>query len=441
MAGKTVQELIADTSIADTDLLVMNDDPAGTGPTKKITLSDFKKSISKQPTFIVGPGDNADFSDIQDAIDALPAGGGKIFIKAGTYFVPETLILNKSNIWLEGEGEATILTVNYATSTYLIQFGDGVDPYSNIKVTDLKLECSPGGAGFTPNGFEIKDFVASFEISGCTIQNCDQFPLTDGSTNAVKIFSFNTLIDNQNPVRFVNGLCTRVFGNYVTGQFFGGITVETSKNVEVRNNKIEDSGHHYFTYYAIYCYQCKNIIVQGNQLKSLDEYAIGMYECVNFNVIGNIIENCNNSGVQTYHSFYGSIGNNNVYLVNEGLDLSGGEKISVNGNTIVSTVISAIAIYGGKDFNISGNVVYDSNRDGISQYDVISLASATVQCSVVGNTIVQGDNSTRRFGITEYGNGTDYNLIGHNIVKGSFYKHIYAFGRNSLVDQNILRYV
>ena len=96
MADKTVQELTADTAIADTDLLVMNDDPAGAGESKKITLSDFKKSIPKQPTFIVGPGDNADYADIQDAIDALPAGGGKIFIKAGTYFVPSTLILNKS---------------------------------------------------------------------------------------------------------------------------------------------------------------------------------------------------------------------------------------------------------------------------------------------------------------------------------------------------------
>jgi len=42
----------------------------------------------------LGPADCgvADFTDIQTAINALPAAGGKVFVKAGTYVVPQTIL-------------------------------------------------------------------------------------------------------------------------------------------------------------------------------------------------------------------------------------------------------------------------------------------------------------------------------------------------------------
>lgn len=46
MADKTVQLLTASTIIAKSDLLVMNDDPTGSGPSKKITFENLQKNIT-----------------------------------------------------------------------------------------------------------------------------------------------------------------------------------------------------------------------------------------------------------------------------------------------------------------------------------------------------------------------------------------------------------
>ena len=61
-------------------------------------------------TFVVapslGPPDcrAADFTDIQTAINALPAGGGKVFVKAGTYVVSQPILIQQGDVHLQGEG-------------------------------------------------------------------------------------------------------------------------------------------------------------------------------------------------------------------------------------------------------------------------------------------------------------------------------------------------
>ena len=54
----------------------------------------------------LGPPDCqiADFTDIQAAITALPPGGGKIFVKAGTYPIKTTIQIRTSNNAHPGEG-------------------------------------------------------------------------------------------------------------------------------------------------------------------------------------------------------------------------------------------------------------------------------------------------------------------------------------------------
>jgi hypothetical protein len=55
---------------------------------------------------VLGPPDCqvADFTDIQAAINALPPIGGKIFVKAGTYPIKETIQIGASNVQIQGEG-------------------------------------------------------------------------------------------------------------------------------------------------------------------------------------------------------------------------------------------------------------------------------------------------------------------------------------------------
>src|SRR5215468_938371 len=54
----------------------------------------------------LGPPDcrDADFTDIQAAINALPPAGGKVFVKAGAYVIRHTILIQEGNVHLQGEG-------------------------------------------------------------------------------------------------------------------------------------------------------------------------------------------------------------------------------------------------------------------------------------------------------------------------------------------------
>ena len=67
----------------------------------------------------LGPPDcrTADFTDIQTAISALPAAGGKVFVKAGTYVVSQPILIAQSNVHLQGEGMGITNIVAAATMT------------------------------------------------------------------------------------------------------------------------------------------------------------------------------------------------------------------------------------------------------------------------------------------------------------------------------------
>jgi len=67
----------------------------------------------------LGPPDCriADFTDIQTAISALPAAGGKVFVKAGTYVVSQPILIAQSNVYLQGEGMGITNIVAAATMT------------------------------------------------------------------------------------------------------------------------------------------------------------------------------------------------------------------------------------------------------------------------------------------------------------------------------------
>ena len=58
-----------------------------------------------ESTFVVSlDPTQGDFTSLQPAIDALPATGGKIFVKAGVYPLLNTISMKQSNIQIQGEG-------------------------------------------------------------------------------------------------------------------------------------------------------------------------------------------------------------------------------------------------------------------------------------------------------------------------------------------------
>jgi hypothetical protein len=97
----------------------------------------------------LGPPDcrDADFTDIQAAINALPPGGGKVFVKAGTYAISQTIRIQQSNVHLQGEGMGTTNIVAAQTMTA----GPAIQVYNSqaSNVFPLLADTAKGGTAAT----------------------------------------------------------------------------------------------------------------------------------------------------------------------------------------------------------------------------------------------------------------------------------------------------
>jgi hypothetical protein len=122
-------------------------------------------------TFVVapslGPPDCrvADFTDIQAAINALPPAGGKVFVKAGTYVVSQTILIEQNNVHIQGEGmgvtnivAAQTMTAAPAIRIYNSQAGNALPQLSDTSKGNITISLTPANAATLNPG----DYVLLF---------------------------------------------------------------------------------------------------------------------------------------------------------------------------------------------------------------------------------------------------------------------------------------
>jgi hypothetical protein len=72
----------------------------------------------QESTFVISTDpSNGDYTSLQEAIDALPASGGKIFVRAGAYRITNTIQIKVSNVQIQGEGMGIAVIIADSTMT------------------------------------------------------------------------------------------------------------------------------------------------------------------------------------------------------------------------------------------------------------------------------------------------------------------------------------
>ncbi len=212
---------------------------------------------------------NHDF--IQNAINAAAAGGGTVYIPAGTYRISRVLTITSSNIRLTGDGDASII---YMSDVYDLRDGgprnqgDGKPnlfvgvkgtPISNIEVDHLK---------FVNSGREINNPI-----------NGDGLLRTgDGVVNN---FKFHDLaVETTSRCGITQAAMTdgfEIYNNRITGGLHGFYITGQASNGYVHDNRLTDSRppnriRHYDSVGIVVKNQ-KNTRVTGN---TVDGYQYGI---------------------------------------------------------------------------------------------------------------------------------------------------------------------
>jgi len=327
-----------------------------------------------------------DQEEINNAIAALPASGGEIVILDGTYNITAKINVNKNNVSIRGNGNATVLKRMWNSS-------------------------SPEGV------------ITLTSAEGCRVQNLQ----IDGNKD-------NYSSVNNNGIYLYSSSDNTITDNTCNNNTNNGISLYSSSNNTVTGNTCNNN------YYGIYLYSSSNNTITDSTCNNND-YGIRLYSSSNNNTVtGNT---CNNNyyGIYLYSSSNNTITdstcNNNDY---RGIYLySSSNNNTVTGNTCNNNYYG-IYLYSSSNNTITGNTCNNNNNnDGISLYASSSNNTITGNTcnnnnygihldsssnnTIIGNTCIRGtgqpsDYTSAQYTILLSGSSNNCNLISLNNCMG-----------------------
>ena len=230
-------------------------------------------------TAVVATDGTGDFTDIQAAIDSLPAGGGVVYIKEGTYTITSTINITVANVALIGAGKATKITTTMNDQM--------IRPTTADDCLIQSLYLLGNDTGSDQNGIWINNSDNN-TIRNCWIEN------TGGDGIITANGSNNTIIVN----------------NFITSSSEHGINLTGVKNI-IQSNVILSNG-----FSGIYFNAADESIANGNTIRDNTRHGIRMSNADDNVISGNFIDDNGTSighdGIQLDDSDYNVISGNRV---------------------------------------------------------------------------------------------------------------------------------
>jgi len=323
---------------------------------------------------------------IQQAIDALPAEGGKIFIKRGTYVcktykevgvteIRRGCIRTGDNVTLEGEGRATIIKLEKAMPCSVIVNKDPDAGNENIVIRDLYIDAT-GTTAETVDAIVVSGF--GIDLVHCKRVTIENVWATGADYDGLKLeFMEDSYIANNKC--FGNGHCGMSVDNWAV------------KNRVIGNLCYENSWH--------------GIIIDSDALQNT--------------VIGNTCRNNSLDGIHVRARCHGSAFIGNVCIDNRenGIMLDDTDGLVVLGNIVEWNGYRGIYAIGCNDGLIAGNEVKNNDQRQAAHSGIVIVDSLRF---VVSNNRCYDNQPTKTqdYGIYE-GGGSDYNLIHGNISRAA----------------------
>lgn len=391
-----------------------------------------------------------DQTELNEAINNLPAGGGIVRVKKGTYLLTGVVEISKNNVIFEGEGPGTIIrAANNSNLSDVFRIGNGgVTGYSNICVRDLMID----GNGANQSAGNASPLViwgaAGAKHTRLCIENCY---LTGSRLDCMKLIAVEDGVIKNNFIYsntgtgiglFSSSQYNTIFGNVLASNTYGlydnACNYNTISGNVVRNNtygiyvasgwRENISGNTFFTStnYGVYLVGAQRVTVTGNNFYG-DSWSIvvgNSSSITKYNVItGNVIAYPSTIGIALY---YGS--GTTIHNV-------------VSGNHIFGPGQHGIYVYASSFNTIVGNAIDGASRNANNSYNSIHLSDNGGTYStynVISSNNCQGTQANKpAYHVREQGVSDDYNLVIGNICKDGVTGQISLQGANSVRGTNI----
>lgn len=385
--------------------------------------------------------------EIQAALDALPAIGGRVILLEGTYNTTANIEL-PANCILEGQGYSTLILANSPTITQVI---DIVGNYSAIKNLKIEIALGCGVAGARPNGIYsnglsnltiqavriIGDTSVAQEIlsqqngiyfidvsfsiiADCVINNCERNGIYSGSTGVAfgNNFLGNSSYNNIDSGLYIsNNRQSVADSNQLTNNGAYGLIVYNSNQCVISNNSCGLND-----YYGMFIFYSSNHnVIEGNNCSDNSWSGISLFdECTNNTVVGNV---CNSNNDTPRHGI----------IVYDECDYN-----TVVGNTCSENGAQGIYIHLSSYCSVVGNVCYDNVGDGIKVHGQLG---ATADYNVVDANVcyTNGGDGVEIEG--DFGGGNNYaneNIVTSNQLKGNGGVSLNDDGTATVTDNNVI---
>lgn len=448
------------------------DDPGNT--TTNVYIPKYADIDTRVATVIVAKDGSGDFTDLQTGINALPAGGGKVSVKNGTYELSDVITILTSNVLLEGQGDATIIHLADGINKNMIEVGNGADAISNVIIRDLMLSGNKANQN-AGAGIYVRQYATNCDVKRVHVYDTYSYGIYAGLDADNVDISGNFLDQTGNYGIYLTSAdyaliqankfyrCSAQWGAALYG-------VELFKPRIIGNSIIDDraaisasgiilTANMFSSYGTIEAVIIGNTIngcydgiiyspntdssygwtVQANTIKGV--YNNGIYNiCMKSNIVGNVIKSPGSYGIFCGQSATNVYGNN---ILDSG---KSGIYITTTGARIFNNIVDGCQWHGIWIENCNRNTVHGNYLTNIGLaapsvftaiYVTGGFASSGTENNIFDNTIILPTFGNRKaYSIREYGAYVDYNLIRGNRCRDAMLKEIQVTGVNSEAFDN-----
>lgn len=343
-----------------------------------------------------------DSTAFNNALNAVPADGGEVYVPAGNYRIDVTIKI-KSKTRLRGDGmRASRLYWGATADGDMIENADQTNGNTGIIIEDLEIDgnraSNYNANAFAGFGIELSN-VSDFHVERCYIHDLvrDALDVTGvaGSSTAYSTKGFitnNLMTGNGRPytyfdeqtqtnktamdgsgVGIVMATDVVVANNIMTGNAICGVILEKNnaaevlKYISVTDNVVRAGGCGIFSVFGFDTSEVEYVSITGNTIENVGE-GIRIERTRHYTVANNRINNANGHGIRVHGAIAidGTISGNHIYGIGvggtdrDGISINTTQsRISITGNHIqgvMSYMRRAIDAPSATDLLITGNI-------------------------------------------------------------------------------------